>query len=88
MNSIRTPRAGCVSWIAKAVDDEGWQTFRVGLKGTSTEYKLEQLAAYYDGTEVRKIRVDNYLKALARGGLIRVERDYIARLVKGNIRIK
>jgi hypothetical protein len=56
------------------VDDEDWQKFRLSLKGTSTRHKLVQLKAYLaigvDSYETRKIRVDNYLKALARGGQI------------------
>lgn len=90
-NSIRTPRQGVTPRsrrIAEAVDDEKWQTFRLSLKGQSTETKLLRLHRYYDLNEHTHaeeevnghklvsgrddcdicIRVDNYLKALARGG--------------------
>ena|ERR1700750_107783 len=80
-NSIRTPSVGKSSAsraVAAAVDDEDWQKFRVTLKGTSTEYKLRMLREYLedenlnmgDDTAVVELRVDNYLKALARGGQI------------------
>jgi hypothetical protein len=70
--------------IAAAVDDEEWQQFRLSLKGMDTQSKINNLREYYldrivmlggrDDEESRKIcsdvctRVDNYLKALARGG--------------------
>jgi hypothetical protein len=83
-NSIRTPRQGKTAnskRIAEAVDDEEWQKFRVSLKGQSTRDKLQKLREYYNdeghGCAFYEphpencdvcIRVDNYLKALARGG--------------------
>jgi hypothetical protein len=68
--------------IAQAVDDEEWQKFRVSLKGKPTWVKLEKLRQYWHGNlhghVVREprdyadcdfcIRVDNYIKALCRGG--------------------
>jgi hypothetical protein len=91
-NSVRTPRRGVTEssrLIAEAVDDEGWQRFRVSMKGKSTTQKLEMLKEYYE-EKVREqdvhsvdafhqehkwsdgcwvcIRLDNYIKALARGG--------------------
>lgn len=69
--------------IAEAVDDEAWQEFRVSLKGLSTQTKLWKLeeyiksncgAAHNTSLDVRVpdcdycIRVDNYIKALCRGG--------------------
>lgn len=68
--------------IAQAVDNEDWQKFRLKLKGLSTAGKLAELEAYWDLTHEQDktfdkrhhedcdvcIRVDNYLKALARGG--------------------
>lgn len=89
-NSIRTPRQGVTAGsrrIAKAVDNEEWQEFRLSLKGRSTEEKLDMLKDYWwfmHDTQVRGswvsfsvhcdddcdicIRVDNYIKALCRGG--------------------
>lgn len=70
--------------IAQAVDDEEWQKFRVSLKGQSTANKLHKLEEYYEYGDSRThehnefvnvdmdcdfcIRVDNYIKALCRGG--------------------
>jgi hypothetical protein len=68
--------------VAKAVNDEKWQKFRKSLKGMSTADKLSELEAYWDLTHdpvstfdkrhheecAVCTRVDNYLKALARGG--------------------
>jgi hypothetical protein len=95
MNSIRTPKRGrtaSAARIAEAVDDQGWQEFRVSLKGKTTVKKLEELMYYYaasdhiycrecetSGTDFDHtsqmcphcdicIRVDNYIKALCRGG--------------------
>lgn len=79
VNSIRTPREGTSATskrIAQAVDNEDWQRFRVSLKGKSTQLKLYKLRQYFDDKVVNGkdsyddvcIRVDNYLKALARGG--------------------
>jgi hypothetical protein len=59
--------------IAEAVDNEIWQEFRKSLKGLSTQDKLRKLEHYLD-TEHRVleydrlIQVDNYTKALCRGG--------------------
>lgn len=83
-NSIRTPKQGVTAnsrRIAEAVDNEEWQEFRVSLKGTSTQYKINQLEQYWltshdwdvpgghNGSDCDVcIRVDNYVKALCRGG--------------------
>jgi hypothetical protein len=83
VNTIRTPRQGRTQLsrrIARAVDDENWQLFRVSMKGKPTKQKLEMLQAYWqlhmdnhdhvmgdDGCDYC-IRVDNYIKALSRGG--------------------
>lgn len=83
-NSIRTPRQGKSATsqrIARAVDDEEWQKFRLSLKGTTTKYKIAQLEQYWqtnhewnvpgvhNGNDCDVcIRVDNYVKALCRGG--------------------
>src|SRR5690348_9516482 len=82
-NSIRTPKQGVTAGsrrIAQAVDNEEWQKFRVSLKGKSTQTKLEMLERYWNawcggiglcgGAHDCDfcIRVDNYIKALCRGG--------------------
>lgn len=69
--------------VLKAVHDEDWQAFRVSLKGKSTEEKLNLLEGYWlvqhaigSAHTVKYeiitcaycIRVDNYIKALCRGG--------------------
>lgn len=68
--------------IAEAVDNELWQEFRVSMKGQTTQRKLEMLRNYWNtqihGHVIREvadyadcdicIRIDNYLKALCRGG--------------------
>src|SRR4249919_3466574 len=77
-NSIRTPKENALPRIKHAVDNEEWQKFRLSLKGTTTDYKLGMLRGYLDTGritsskeyELKRIRVDNYLKALARGGQI------------------
>jgi hypothetical protein len=66
--------------VARAVQDEEWITFRVRLKGTSTRHKLQELRAYLESSTnqdrpARRIRVDNYLKALCRGGQLRAGTD-------------
>lgn len=69
--------------IARAIQHPGWQDFRKSLKGLPTKAKLKKLRAYW--TEEHEnykdmppaqdcdvcICVDNYLKALARGGQLR-----------------
>lgn len=66
--------------IQEAVADEEWQAFRVSLKGKPTQTKLELLKEYFEGKVCGDclvgrdnyddvcIRVDNYIKALCRGG--------------------
>lgn len=67
--------------IAQAVDDEEWQMFRYSLKGQSTQKKLDLLHEYFYDQHKKVedeghslwdcdvcIRVDNYIKALCRGG--------------------
>src|SRR5882757_3160638 len=69
--------------VEKATNDDDWQRFRASLKGTVTSEKLEALQDYYDfrvhvGHKAKSgvdlggcdicVRLDNYLKALARGG--------------------
>lgn len=85
-NSIRTPKQGVTvtsQRIARAVDNEEWQKFRISLKGRSTMDKLGMLRAYWasnapaqmvlgnidiDMNDDVCIRIDNYIKALCRGG--------------------
>jgi len=80
-NSIRTPLQGNNAnsrRIAQAVDNEEWQEIRLSMKGISTEAKLEMLRRYYCTFQhdLEKpnndcnvcIRIDNYIKALCRGG--------------------
>jgi len=62
--------------ILKAIACDGWQRFRVSLKGNRTWIKLDKLR-YYRGTgsgccgqDRRDVQVLNYLNALARGGQI------------------
>ena len=61
--------------IRKAVTNKGWQTFRLSLKGKPTAEKLALLEEYYHWglinghpREMVDIRIDNYIKALCRGG--------------------
>lgn len=57
------------------VRDAEWQTFRVSLKGLSTEEKLKRLdcwrADHMDQGLLplrNQVQIDNYLNALKRGG--------------------
>ena len=76
--------------IQAAVDDAEWQSLRKRLKGKPLETKYAMLEGYYNETlcrlrllnadesdEIRllQVRVTNYVTALSRGGLIKVE-DY------------
>lgn len=68
--------------IQEAVNNNDWQKFRVSLKGMPTTDKLAELEDYYDMTKHSHnventaidsdcdvcIRIDNYIKALCRGG--------------------
>ena len=62
--------------VADAVDNEAWQRLRISLKGLTTEEKIKRLETYVEANvdkeelRLRLVRVDNYLKALARGGLV------------------
>ena len=81
-NTIRTPRQGVTAGsrrIAEAVDNEEWQRFRLSMKGKATSEKLDMLHRYYqtaidypeDDIDDVVIRVDNYIKALCRGGQLK-----------------
>ena len=67
--------------VAVAVDDPEWQRFRLSLKGLPTQEKLQALQVYYEEYSYaetnsvdwsilvdRRVQVDNYIKALCRGG--------------------
>jgi len=62
--------------IEDAVADEGWQEFRISLKGMATKEKLKRLHQYLDdifttsSLPMKEIQVLNYLNALSRGGQI------------------
>lgn len=59
--------------VYEASDFRLWQQFRVSLKGWSTQVKLYRLRKYlHRHIELRdtKIRVDNYILALKRGGCL------------------
>jgi hypothetical protein len=82
-NTIRNPKQGKTErsrQIASAVDDQGWQEFRISLKGLTTREKLRKLKSYLasgpGGRDTRKVRVDNYLKALARGGQVTLKGEF------------
>lgn len=59
-----------LAMVYRAEDHRDWQFFRVGLHGLFTAQKLWCLAWYYSDKPCtpRKIRIDNYLGALVRGG--------------------
>lgn len=72
--------------IAWAINDPDWQSFRVSLKGLQTQEKLQRLSSYLVVKGVReagqsltwdqlaaKIRVDNYINALKRGGQLTLD---------------
>ena len=74
--------------ICIAIQDEDWQCTRRNLKGMELEDKRRALSIYYLSTYKRlcrindlrgirmlRVRVTNYVTALARGGLLKVE-DY------------
>lgn len=66
--------------IAAAIDDDHWQAFRKGLKGLPTARKLDELEYYLKAIDpaalpaerhMVRVRVDNYINALLRGGQLR-----------------
>jgi hypothetical protein len=63
--------------IQSAIQHEDWQKFRKSLKGKPTREKLNGLDYWLrDFTlssryEERRIQIQNYLNALARGGFIK-----------------
>lgn len=92
-NTIRNPKQGKTERsrsIASAVDNQGWQEFRVSLKGLTTREKLSRLKAYLNNgpgaRDTRQVRVDNYLKALARGGQVTLSGPFQSNF--GHVKIK
>lgn len=75
--------------IDEAVQDYYWQCIRRGMKGISTEEKLEVLALYKLDCKFRnangelereyEVQIDNYINALLRGG--QLKRDSRGRIV-------
>jgi hypothetical protein len=77
--------------VLEAVRDPEWQKFRKSLKGMDTASKLNNLRDWYNdrphthepsGTERHTckpcVQLDNYLKALARGGQIHAGINIVA----------
>ena len=65
-----TPRDATLA----AVQDSAWQSFRISLKGTSTQFKLARLRRWladHNASTDAKLQVGNYVKALLRGGQLR-----------------
>lgn len=59
--------------VYKAEGFEEWQKLRVSLHGLTTRAKLWCLMKYYERKRNdywRRIRIDNYLGALIRGGIL------------------
>lgn len=66
--------------ISVAVQDETWQAFRRSLLNTSTRHKLDRLKEYLEKSQdvkMDRLRVDNYLKALCRTGLLHPGLDLV-----------
>lgn len=70
-------RAVVADAVYTSADPAEWQKFRVSMKGLSTHEKLAWLEARWDiyvkddamGTrDVEKVRINNYIGALRRGG--------------------
>jgi hypothetical protein len=67
--------------VKRAVKDPDWQAYRVRMKGKPLETKVRMLRSYWalnctgrhpEGELCRPcLRVDNYIKALCRGGQVR-----------------
>lgn len=66
--------------VTLAVQNDGWQMFREGLRGTSLNYRFDLLKDYVimggsmHSRNVREIRVTNYVYALKRGGMIKTQK--------------
>lgn len=79
-----------------AVQNQEWQMFRLSLKGLSTEEKLDHLEDFR-GTKMDQkgeppyerflprtweVAIDNYLQALHRGGLVKLNKDGLFEVAK------
>lgn len=66
---------------------EEWQLFRVSMKGLTTEEKLYMCSQRYNGLDrqhigdakfaIEKCRIDNYILALKRGGLLNAKLEIV-----------
>ncbi len=75
--------------IQEAVKNEEWQKFRKSLKGCSTDKKIRKLRHYLYAKitsnglpRVERVRVDNYINALLRGG--QLKRDERGNIIMGD----
>lgn len=62
------------SAVFQAVNNMEWQTFRISLKGKSTNEKIKGLREWLvlnDNSYRSKIQVTNYIHALKRGGILK-----------------
>ena len=62
-----------IKQVLEAVKDEGWQKIRKSMKGTSLAERWKILRKHLrdrNNSRRAKIQVTNYVKALARGGMI------------------
>ena len=60
--------------VFQAVNNMEWQTFRISLKGKSTNEKIKGLREWLvlnDNSHRSKIQVTNYIHALKRGGILK-----------------
>lgn len=72
--------------VYEAPSSDEWQQFRVSLKGQSTAMKLARLDLRYIAAqnapnqadwELEKIRIDNYIGALRRGGFLNEDMEIV-----------
>jgi hypothetical protein len=82
---VVVPPQGLVQyWVYEAPDFLEWQVFRVGLKGLPTKHKLYRLNELWENSLGERstlqagmsIRIDNYIGALVRGGLLSNDGKY------------
>lgn len=67
--------------VYEAIGYDRWQRFRVALKGWSTQQKLYFLEQYWEkyclesceNMRIERIRVNNYIGALKRGGVLNAD---------------
>ncbi len=89
VKDYKQPNADEVRWaVYEGPGHREWQLFRVSLKGLSTSDKLYGLKRYFDSimhnlqrTEEEQqlcvIRVNNYVGALRRGGLLNADFEIV-----------